>query len=342
MSAPITNPLGFLLPDPGNGDDLVLLSRTALARMVRRVNALTKLKIQRGAADSFVVSDANSILTIARAVAGEAGVGSSVAIYKITSISGIASDYVAGKLVTFDNANAETLAASAVDIALPWQLRSGRAGTAFPAYAVNDYIVVASSDTGVGVVVSGAQLTLVDMGIGRQMEGFYRGAWSSAVEYGFGDFVHTLAGSDLVTLLWVATQTHTNHTPSASSTTYWRLVGVYGDFRRFTVDASPTQNDYWVCDEINGDASNVNIYKPTKLRGSVASESIAGDTVTYSGYTTDKMERTATNSSNSEKQVIIPYVLTGDVLHAQYDVREDKWNDLNVNARAWARKFDQS
>ena len=336
-----TKQTGFGLQYLVEGDSRTLLSATVANQIIRRVNALSNCKVQRGAKDEFRLSDANAIITIARDALGEGGGGSSVAIYKITSIANIASDYIAAKPVTFDNSNAETLGTE-VSVALPWQLRAGRSGKVFPAYAVNDYIIVASSEDGVGVAVSSVQLTLVDLGIGRSMEGTYRGAHDSATEYGIGDMVHTITGSNLVTLLWAAVQSNTNQTPSASSTTYWRLVGVYGNFRRFTVDSGQTNDDYLVCDEANGAANNVNIYKPYKLRGSITSETIAGDTVSYGTYGTDKFSRTATIGGNSEKQVIIPYFLTGDSIFAEYDILGAKWQDLNVDGRAWARKWDQS
>jgi hypothetical protein len=213
-----------------------------------------------------------------------------------------------------------------------------------PAYAVNEYMVVASSDTGVGVAVSSVQLTLVDLGIGRTKgaTGGYRGAYNAGTAYAVNDLVHTIAGSTLVTLLWACTTAGTGNTPTAGSTTNWRLVGLSGNYRRFTVDSGQTNDDYLICDEASSAATNVNIYKPYKLRGSITTESISGDTVNYSAYGTDKMSRTATIGSESEKQVIIPYILTGDSIFAEYDVIGDKWVDLNIDGRAWARMWDQS
>jgi hypothetical protein len=86
--------------------------------------------------------------------------GSAVAIYKITSIANVASNYVAAKEVTFDDTNAESLAATAINIAIPHELRK-------TVYYVDDYITVAEAPTGTGVVVSSAQLTFIDLAAGR-------------------------------------------------------------------------------------------------------------------------------------------------------------------------------
>lgn len=335
------NPRDFPLPKAGQVWPN-FLAESFIRPFVQRVNALSNVSIVRGNADTAVLSDGNLVLTIKDDEVGAGGPGgSSVAVYKITSISTIASDYIAAKEVTFDNSNAETLGAE-VNVALPWALRAGRAGTVFPAYAVNDYIVVASSDTGVGVVVSGSQLTLIDLGLGRVMGGVYRGEWSSGVEYAVGDLAYTTKTSGLVTLLWGAVATGTNQAPAFPSTAYWKCIGIVGNFRRFTVNSGQTQDDYLVCDEQGGSVTSVSIYKPYKLRASITAETIAGDSVTYGTYGTDKMSRTATISGVSAKQVIIPYFLTGDSIFAEYDPVADKWQDLNVDGRAWSRKYNQA
>lgn len=113
------------------------------------------------------------------------------------------------------------------------------------------------------------------------------------------------------------------------------------EIKCFEVLGSQTANDYWVCDESPSGLTNTNVYKPIKLRY-ITSETLAGDSVSYSSYGTDKMSRTATVGSDTEKQVIIPYVLTGDLIYAFYDETESRWQDLNIDARAWARKWDQS
>jgi hypothetical protein len=324
------------------GSERTLLSASTGNDLIRALNALLKAKVQRGSTDAFFISDSNAVIQIARnPEAGTGGGGSSVGVYKVTSITNIASDYVKAKPVTYDASNAETLGTE-VNVALPWQLRAGRYGTVFPAYAVDDYIIVASSEDGVGVVVSSVQLTLVDLGIGRQMQGTYRGAWSSGTKYGEGDFVHTITGNSLVTLLWAAVQPSTAQTPSVSSTTYWRLVGVYGDVRKFTINSGQTNNDYLVCDLAAGGTTNVSIYKPYELRGSTTSETIAGTTWSYTSYGSDYQSRTASDGTITEKQVVIPYWLTGKEIFAFYDLVAERWEDMNRGGHAWARKFDQS
>jgi hypothetical protein len=101
---------------------------------------------------------------------------------------------------------------------------------------------------------------------------------------------------------------------------------------------------------VTGDAFNV--AKPTKLRGTITAETINAVAITYdyTGFTTSYMQREADDGTNSEKQVIVPYILTNDLLWvanvgvtgvvvSSVDVA---WLDLNIDARAWARKYDQS
>lgn len=135
--------------------------------LVVNINALMNMQVRRGGSDALIISDSNVILQLARSASGTAEGGSALGIYKLTSIANLASDYVTGKLAIYDNSNTESLASTEVNIALPWELRAAQPGILTPAYAVHDYIVAAGTASGVGLVVSGAQLNLVDLGIGR-------------------------------------------------------------------------------------------------------------------------------------------------------------------------------
>jgi hypothetical protein len=160
---------GFLIPEIIPGGTETMLHAHVANRLVRRLNALAKMAVQRGTRDEFRLTDGNAILTIARDVASEEGAaGSSVGVYKITSVANLTSNYVAAKTVSFDASNAETLGSSAVNVALAWALRDAQASVRVPEYAVDQYIVVAEVPDGAGVVVSGSQLTLIDLGIGRK------------------------------------------------------------------------------------------------------------------------------------------------------------------------------
>lgn len=113
--------------------------------------------------------------------------------------------------------------------------------------------------------------------------------------------------------------------------------------------------DHYVVQEWDGDAvfgDEFNVAKPTKLRGSITTETIDGDAITYdyTGYTTDYIQRLAEFDGAEEKQVVVPHWLAEDLIWAlevtetgvQVSSVEVTWLDLNIDARAWARKFDQS
>lgn len=300
MSGPaITSQYGKPIPVPVEGQEWPTAFSASYMRMiVTRLNALSRPEIVRGANNAAYVSDSNVIYSIKNESQSTTTTGSSVAVYKVTSIANLASDYIKAKPVTYDNSNAETLGTE-VSVALPWQLRAAQVTARNPEYVVNDYIVVASSDTGIGVVVSSTQLTLVDLGIGR---------------------IDT--GDIPVTVKWCKIQ------------------------------ASGIADDYVTVKEWTGSAetgSTFNVAKPTKLRyNGGASETIDGSTVSFSSWaSTTRISRTATVSGVSEKQVIVPRLQDGDIILARraYSTgvsSASEWVDLNIDGRAWCRKYDQS
>lgn len=117
-----------------------------------------------------------------------------------------------------------------------------------------------------------------------------------------------------------------------------------GTIAAFTISTT-VNSEYWVCTPVGG-GSSTNVAKPGKLRNSVTSATIDGTGWTYS-YTTT-IERTAISGSYGEYQRLSPRVLAGDLIiaanigAASTGVTSVDWQDLNVNAVAWAPKVDQS
>lgn len=108
--------------------------------------------------------------------------------------------------------------------------------------------------------------------------------------------------------------------------------------------------DVYSCTRVS-DSSTHNVARPTKLRCSIASESIDGIQYFYS-YDASNVSRSATwipagGTLTGEVQVIVPAYLTNDVIWAvpitAVSLAEDsetivpvQWLDLNVDGRAWA------
>ena len=102
------------------------------------------------------------------------------------------------------------------------------------------------------------------------------------------------------------------------------------------------QGDYLLCEHFDGTGS-VAIAKPYLLRRSITSR--ASITYTYASAA----ERTATSGATTETQVIVPSYVADDVIYAAMPITGDTdvlvsgqpvdWIDLNLDARAWAKKF---
>lgn len=109
--------------------------------------------------------------------------------------------------------------------------------------------------------------------------------------------------------------------------------------------------DVYSCTRVS-DSSTHNVARPTKLRCSIASESIDEIQYFYS-YDASNVIRSATwtpsgsSTQTSEVQVIVPAFLSGDIIWAApvsaVSLYQDSetivsvtWLDLNVDGRAWA------
>lgn len=117
-----------------------------------------------------------------------------------------------------------------------------------------------------------------------------------------------------------------------------------------------------VCHTWDGTAEgsdSVLIAKPYKLRNSITSALIAGETIDYTYVTSGSTAyhtRDADDGTNVETQVVIPYFLpkttspaySGDLIYAAdvshtgvtVDDVELTKIDINADARAWARKYE--
>lgn len=99
-----------------------------------------------------------------------------------------------------------------------------------------------------------------------------------------------------------------------------------------------------------GDSStDFKVAKPYKLRHSITSASIDGDSIsyTYAGDALSKQERTATVDATSELQIVVPRYLVGDTIYYASSVvtgvevsgSDVGKLDINADARAWAKKY---
>lgn len=137
---------------------------------------------------------------------------------------------------------------------------------------------------------------------------------------------------------------------SSSSTKKFELRSILQDYivcRELTIDSGGTRT---------AGSTDVLIAKYPEVRGSVAYEEIDGVGIDYdyTGFTTDYIQRTADDGTNSEKQVIVPRYRPGSddpraIIFASYvengtgvwvDDVEVMWQEFSP--RAFSRKFDQS
>jgi hypothetical protein len=105
------------------------------------------------------------------------------------------------------------------------------------------------------------------------------------------------------------------------------------------------QSEYLTCRTWNGTTeggTDIYVAKNHKLRCSIASAVIDGVTVTYTYPLADNVSRTATITTTSEDQVIVPRYLVNDLIFAVESssgtgVSGKTLIDLNVDGRAWAK-----
>jgi len=108
------------------------------------------------------------------------------------------------------------------------------------------------------------------------------------------------------------------------------------------------QGDYLSCYSYDGTTTGTTLIlvaKPYLLRKSLASR----DSKTYSAYSTDGQERTATKTPDTENQIIVQKWIANDIIYAIQNIYggtgifDAEGNsipllDLNVDGRMWAKK----
>jgi hypothetical protein len=105
-------------------------------------------------------------------------------------------------------------------------------------------------------------------------------------------------------------------------------------------------DDYLTCqtttDGVTPGGIDIYIAKSSKIRFSIASEVIDGNTVTYSSYSTANQTRHADDGTNSEDQIINPRFLTGDIIYAitaptfvTVSSAALTLLDMNIDGREW-------
>lgn len=108
--------------------------------------------------------------------------------------------------------------------------------------------------------------------------------------------------------------------------------------------------DHLVCRTWDGTtegSTDIKIAKPDKLRFSITAATIDTVALAYSDYDTSAQTRSASDGTSSETQVITPRYLVNDLIWAMTCTTLVTVTgtvltllDLNISARAWARKFD--
>lgn len=120
-------------------------------------------------------------------------------------------------------------------------------------------------------------------------------------------------------------------------------AGAAGLIQQFEVKS--VEADYLTCRTVTSagvGTVDVLVAKPYLLRNAIVSR----NGITYSYASTQ--ERTATKSPDTETQVVVPVYVAGDRIFAARAVggatgvkdgtRPVRWLDMNIDARAWAKK----
>lgn len=124
----------------------------------------------------------------------------------------------------------------------------------------------------------------------------------------------------------------------------------YGIVHQFKIVS--IQGNYLTCnpyDGVNAAPAGIVVYiaKPTQLRSSIASRAETEGTVTYTSYSSDGQQRTATRGATTETQIVTPRYLAGDIIYAvrgvvgklplNGDSEMIEHLDINADGRAWAK-----
>lgn len=125
-------------------------------------------------------------------------------------------------------------------------------------------------------------------------------------------------------------------------------VGAAGLIQQFEVKS--VEADYLTCRTVTSagvGTVDVPVAKPYLLRNAIVSRTVSGAVITYT-YT-NTQERVATKTPDTETQVVVPrYEATDRIFAARAvggatgvkDANKNpvRWLDLNLDARAWAKK----
>lgn len=191
----------------------------------------------------FTLSDTNSLLELFFAPGDAPGDGGGATLTPmIVQSYTTTNDYLSAKNVAFAS-GAWTASGSAVNVALPWELRPAQnpgGQTLSPVYAANDIIFVVTTSAGQNGVVVGSELTLMDLGLGRTWIGTivnYRGTYNTATAYNPGDVVRQQSGASQGVWIRVGTGATTGTDPvfpepsTTGGTNVWEMwtFGIQSD-----------------------------------------------------------------------------------------------------------------
>lgn len=181
----------------------------------------------------------------------------------------------------------------------------------------------------------------------------YRGAWTALNDYEVNDLVFISPREFYIAEAQSGPLYGGAAAPSfpEPGTIYWRCVSPATTAQIAKVSAH--YGDYLAGALWSGTAwgSTINIAKPVLLRYSITSYSNGGITVNYSSYNTSNQTRsasfTSTSYSGSEVQTIVRPYKADDIIWVaktnktlvEVSSVELQYIDLNVDARAWAKKY---
>lgn len=150
-------------------------------RIISKIDAMANLQVRISDASEngdgtytqtgkFTISNINAFLDLFLAPADSGSGTANIVPMQVVSYT-TTNEYLSAKMGSFTAADTFTATGSAINVALPWELRPAQkpsGSSIWPAYAANDIIWVLSTEAGQnGVYVSGSELLYMDLGLGR-------------------------------------------------------------------------------------------------------------------------------------------------------------------------------